>query len=282
MASAESLFLAVFVAIAASPMIMGPLIDSAEWLRNETSSFPLLPVLRPLVETETWIWLARVVLVAVATRKLYNFIFAPLRLMRNLADCGYVQHIEKPVSAEAWSQQVSRRRRRGDVPPVYPNGWFNILCSYQLARGESKSVTALGMQLAAFRGDDGVAYVLDAYCPHLGANLGCGGVVRDNCIECPFHGWRFRGDDGKCVNIPYTEKVPEVARTKSWPVVEMNGMIFIWYHAEKVEPYWMPEEVEEITRGDWKCTGMTEQHINCHVEVKRENDEETKNLSSFS
>jgi len=60
--------------------------------------------------------------------------------------------------------------------------------------------------VAVFRGDDGKAYVVDAYCPHLGANLGVGGRVVGGCIECPFHGWQFRGEDGKCVKIPYAEK----------------------------------------------------------------------------
>lgn len=57
-----------------------------------------------------------------------------------------------------------------------------------------------------FRGEDGIAHVMDAYCPHLGANLAVGGRVVGNCLECPFHGWQFRGDDGKCVKIPYAEK----------------------------------------------------------------------------
>jgi len=46
---------------------------------------------------------------------------------------------------------------------------------------------------------------MDAYCPHLGANLGVGGLVRGDCIECPFHLWKFRGIDGECVNIPYSK-----------------------------------------------------------------------------
>lgn len=65
---------------------------------------------------------------------------------------------------------------------------------------------AVGEQVAVFRGQDGEAYVVDAYCPHLGANLAVGGQVVGNCIECPFHGWQFRGTDGKCVKIPYAEK----------------------------------------------------------------------------
>lgn len=58
----------------------------------------------------------------------------------------------------------------------------------------------------AFRTQDGVAHVMDAYCPHLGANLGVMGRVVGDCIECPFHGWRFRGKDGVCTHVPYASK----------------------------------------------------------------------------
>ena len=62
-----------------------------------------------------------------------------------------------------------------------------------------------GLELAVFRDTSGQAHVVDAYCPHMGASLGVGGQVRGDCIECPFHGWKFRGYDGKCVHVPYAE-----------------------------------------------------------------------------
>ncbi|KAG5330049.1 DAF36 desaturase, partial [Acromyrmex heyeri] len=45
------------------------------------------------------------------------------------------------------------------------------------------------------------------HCPHLGANMAEGGRVKGDCLECPFHNWKFRGEDGYCENIPYTIKV---------------------------------------------------------------------------
>ncbi len=61
-----------------------------------------------------------------------------------------------------------------------------------------------GENFVVFRDTKGMVHVLDAYCPHLGANLGIGGKVRGNCIECPFHGWQFDGHSGKCTTIPYS------------------------------------------------------------------------------
>ena len=69
-----------------------------------------------------------------------------------------------------------------------------------------RSVQVFGETLAVFRALSGEAHVTDAYCPHIGANMAVGGVVKGDCLECPFHGWRFRGSDGKCVNIPYSSK----------------------------------------------------------------------------
>ncbi len=30
-------------------------------------------------------------------------------------------------------------------------------------------------------------------------------VPGEDCVECPFHEWRFRGDTGRCQGVPYSE-----------------------------------------------------------------------------
>ncbi len=72
---------------------------------------------------------------------------------------------------------VRRRRKWGDIPPPYPNGWFALLRSKELKPGGSTSVNAMGQNFAIFRNKVGKVYIVDAYCPHLGANLGVGGQV---------------------------------------------------------------------------------------------------------
>ena len=49
--------------------------------------------------------------------------------------------------------------------------------------------------------------------------------------------------------------------------LELNGFIYIWHHAEGINPTWIPPEIEEITSGKWKYRGRTEHYIASHVEV---------------
>lgn len=98
-------------------------------------------------------------------------------------------------------------RKIGDsklIPPPFPNGWFALIESDKVKVGQAIDVACLGQHFVVFRTEKNEVNVLNAYCPHMGANLGIGGTVRGDCIECPFHQWSFRGSDGQCINIPYS------------------------------------------------------------------------------
>ena len=92
------------------------------------------------------------------------------------------------------------KKSRGKCPPFYPNGWFRLCDSHEVKTGESKFFDYVGRHVVVYRGFDNIVYCMDAYCPHMGANLGLGGKVKHgNCIECPFHGWLFDGATGQAV-----------------------------------------------------------------------------------
>jgi len=61
--------------------------------------------------------------------------------------------------------------------------------------------------------------------------------------------------------------VPEAARVKSYVTLERNGFVFLWYHAEGIDPIWEPPEIEEIASGQWKYCGRSEHFVNAHIEV---------------
>ncbi|KAM7304749.1 hypothetical protein ISCGN_014649 [Ixodes scapularis] len=167
----------------------------------------------------------------------------------------------------------SERRRcfSADMPPVFPNGWIPLLESSMLEVNGVKPLRAIGMELVAFRTQDGVAHVMDAYCPHLGAHLGIMGRVVGDCIECPFHGWRFKGDNGACTHVPYASKTPDFVKAKTWICREMLGFLFIWYHADGEPPLPELEDLPEISSGQWRKTARIERTVYCHVQDICEN-----------
>jgi nitrite reductase/ring-hydroxylating ferredoxin subunit len=136
--------------------------------------------------------------------------------------------------------------------PFSPNpvGWFVVAYSDELRTGAVLPLSYFGTELVAFRGEDGVARVLDAYCPHIGAHLGHGGVVEGASIRCPFHHWCFDGD-GVCTKIPYAKKIPPAARIDAWPVCEKNGFVFAWHHPTHADPLWELPALAEVSDPAW-------------------------------
>ena len=75
--------------------------------------------------------------------------------------------------------------------PDNPTGWYRVAFADEVRPNEIASRTYFGMELIAFRTEDGTAHVMEAHCPHLGAHIGVGGsfarcrAVAD--IGCGFH-----------------------------------------------------------------------------------------------
>jgi cholesterol 7-dehydrogenase len=115
-------------------------------------------------------------------------------------------------------------------------------------------VEALGEDLALFRGASGAVFALAAHCPHLGANLAGGQLVGD-CLQCPFHGWRFRGD-GRLDHVPGLDAAPPL-RARGWPVHEAHGMVFVYHGPLAVdgEPPYLPDLWPELSTAGYRHLG---------------------------
>lgn len=172
----------------------------------------------------------------------------------------------------------TRDQKASEFPPPYPNGWFNVCFSQFLKNGELKELDIFGQKLVLFRSNEGVASVLDGYCPHLGANLGVCGVVTRNCIKCCFHGWEF-DVEGKCVAIDGTMVIPPGSNLRKWPTRELNGVVYVWHDAEGREPLWEVEQVPEIASGAYYCSGTTWCHVNAHIQEIPENGPDAAHLN---
>ena len=165
---------------------------------------------------------------------------------------------------------MALRAQEDDKLPL-PNGWFALAWSKELGEGDVKPVQYFGEELVLFRTRSGQARVVDAFCPHLGAHLGHGGRVIGETIRCPFHGWQYDGQSGACTTIPYCERIPAKARVRAWDVLERNGMIFAWYHAEQKPPEWQMPLMPEIGHAEWSEPRTFELVLPAHVQDTHEN-----------
>lgn len=152
-----------------------------------------------------------------------------------------------------------------------PNSWYFIAFSDDLRSGDVRRLAYLDRELVAFRGESGQVAVLDAHCPHLGAHLGVGGKVVGDTIECPFHGWRWNSK-GRCEAIPYAKRIPAQAEGVSYPVSERNGMIFVWYHGDRIMPTFEIPDIPEWGREEWLAKWLSwDWTINTHPQEMAEN-----------
>jgi 3-ketosteroid 9alpha-monooxygenase subunit A len=150
------------------------------------------------------------------------------------------------------------------VEERYARGW------HVLGKADSFTSTPqmheyFGTKLVAYRGeDDGEVHVLDAYCPHMGADLSKG-CVKGNSIVCPFHAWSW-GADGVCDDIPYAKRIPPKAVIKSWETREVNGLLLVWNDPEGNAPIAEQEikRIEDYYSGEWTDWTMNQVVIKSH------------------
>ena len=147
-----------------------------DWLNFEELEY--YQRVKPFITTELLIFTATVILYL-----MYRSYFYKMELK---ADYKYDQKL----------------KYKGKPLPSFPNGWYVALHSFELKKGDAVAIDLAGENMVAFRSSEtGEAFILEAYCKHLGAHLGIGGkVVNKKCVQCPFHGWLYDGETGICVD----------------------------------------------------------------------------------
>ena len=62
--------------------------------------------------------------------RIWGFLFSPLEHIRRNPDVGYINYDRQHKLERA--NDVRRRRQTGDLPPVYPNGWYCVMPAHEL------------------------------------------------------------------------------------------------------------------------------------------------------
>jgi cholesterol 7-dehydrogenase len=188
---------------------------------------------------------------------------------------------------------------RGKCPPFFPNGWYRLLNSHELKVNQVRHIDYCGRDIVLFRGANGKAYALDAYCSHMGANLGLGGKVKNDCIQCPFHGWAFDGETGTAVVSAENSTPKKVSlfeynncikdstkkdgvylsqcyegnvNLKKYHLREYQGSILIWFDSrEKYQDNILYEPLKLDEEKPLEYRGESINYVNCHIQEVPEN-----------
>jgi len=95
--------------------------------------------------------------------------------------------------------------------------------------GVPTRVELLATGVVLWRDGDGVARAALDVCPHRGARLSQGWSA-NGCVVCPYHGWRFEGRAGRCVEIPQNDPgvpIPPKARLPMVHCEERYGLVWL-------------------------------------------------------
>jgi len=150
---------------------------------------------------------------------------------------------------------------------VFPkNAWY-VACTPDEIATKPLGRQVCGEKIVFYRDGKGAVVALDDFCPHRGAPLSLGKVC-DGELVCGYHGLKM-GCDGKTVSMP-GQRVHAFPTTRSFPVVERYGFIWVWTgEAEKADPA-LIHHLEWADHPDWAYAGGL-YHVKCDYRLMIDN-----------
>ena len=125
----------------------------------------------------------------------------------------------------------------------FPEGWYFVARRRDVLKAKLIQKRWMGENIVIWCDDEGRVCLAEAYCPHLGADLGpeAGGEVCGGRLVCPFHGYEF-DVTGQCVATPYADP-PRAARLRVFETREVLDLVFAWWGIDGRKPQWeLPAE----------------------------------------
>src|SRR5215470_5746748 len=133
--------------------------------------------------------------------------------------------------ARAQLPDEASRGERGADPGFLWDFWYPAARSAEIRGRRLLTATLLEVPLVLGRTDQGQAFAMRDTCPHRGIPLSYGCFDGKN-VECSYHGWRFDGPSGQCVEIPSLTsqdklKVERIYASR-YPCQEHDGYVWVY------------------------------------------------------
>jgi len=162
----------------------------------------------------------------------------------------------------------------------YDLQWYVVGTPSDISSRKAFKATVWGNNYAIWRNSTtGEYYGIDDVCPHKGASLSNGKLIR-GCLACPYHGYEYNGD-GKLVNVPgihfqqhhnSTPNTLPAYDSSKYTVVEKNGWVYLntfptYLHSQQLQINIFDEP--EANNG-FSCVFL-EMDFDCYARILSEN-----------
>ena len=109
------------------------------------------------------------------------------------------------------------------------NAWYVAGLSEEFAVDDLHGHTIGGRPVLLWRSRDGAIGAFDNRCAHKRMPLSEGRVLDNGILECAYHGLCY-DPQGACVAVPSHPDgpIPEQAKLRPFPVIEQDGMVWVW------------------------------------------------------
>jgi vanillate O-demethylase monooxygenase subunit len=130
------------------------------------------------------------------------------------------------------------------------NAWYVVAWDYEVLTDTILERTVLGESVIVYRAGNGSPIVMENRCCHRGAPLAQGRKEGD-CIRCMYHGLKF-DPSGACIEIPGQEKIPDIAKVRTYPAVQRTRWIWVWMGERALADEKLIPDTFSITHPAWR------------------------------
>jgi phenylpropionate dioxygenase-like ring-hydroxylating dioxygenase large terminal subunit len=195
-------------------------------------------------------------------------LFHALQTIRRNApelDCNYYSSAPRPsCMSPPLNQSLLSEQDKYDL------GWYVVANKKDIRYNKPFQATIWNKNYVIWKNaTSGEIHGLDDVCPHKGASLAGGKIVK-GCVTCPYHGYEYNGE-GTLAKIPGINfTLSAVHNVAKYHVIEKNGWVYL-----NTNPYNASLDVNifeepEAVGGDFSSVFL-EMDFNCYSRILSEN-----------
>ncbi len=133
------------------------------------------------------------------------------------------------------------------------NAWYVAGLSHEFSGRQLQGQVIAEQPLVLWRTGEGTVVAFDERCAHKRMPLSQGRLTDQGLLECAYHGLCYDAA-GSCVRVPSHPdgRIPPQARLRPFPVIEADGLVWVWPGDPAKSGTVRPPRLPEIADSAWE------------------------------